>query len=228
MSTRSGQGHLLPATHLVDSGYVDSELLVTAHREHNIDVVSPPFGSYSRQRIAGQGYDLHTFVIDWDAEHARWPQGHSSVKWTPGLDVSGDLVVRIRFDLATCRGCPVRSACTWAKHGPRELTVRPKAHHEAIRRACERQDTAEFKATYALRAGVESCISQGTRRFDMRRSRYIGRERTHLQQILVAMAMNLVRVVAWLWNETVGEGRRALGHFALLAPRPLSRKALAG
>ena len=215
---------LAPATHLVDSGYVDSELLVTAQEQHQIDVVGPPFGSFSRQRLAGQGYDLHTFAIDWDAEHARCPEGHTSVKWTPGVNGCGDPVVRIRFDLATCRACPVRSACTWAKRGPRQLTVRPQAHHEAIRRARERQDTAAFKATYALRAGVESGISQGTRRFDMRRSRYIGQERTHLQQILVAMAVNLVRVVAWLWNETVGNERRAPGHFAALAPRPLSRQ----
>ena len=217
---------LLPATHLLDSGYVDSDLLVSAERDHNVDVVGPPVGSFSRQRIAGQGYDLHTFVIDWEAEQARCPEGHRSVKWTPGINVSGDAVVRIRFDRATCRSCPVRSACTWAKQGPRQLTVRPKAHHEAIRKARERQETAEFKATYALRAGVESSLSQGTRRFEMRRSRYIGRARTHVQQILVAMAMNLVRVVAWLWNETVGEGRRPLGRFALLAPRPLSRRAL--
>ena len=119
------------------------------------------------------------------------------------MNVSGDPVVRIRFDRATCRTCPVRSACTWAKQGPRQLTVRPKAYHEAIRKARARQETAEFKATYALRAGVESSLSQGTRRFEMRRSRYVGRARTHVQQILVAMAMNLVRVMAWLWNETV-------------------------
>jgi transposase len=56
---------------------------------------------------------------------------------------------------------------------------------------------AAFKAQYALRAGVESSLSQGTRRFDLRRRRYIGLARTHLQQVLNATAMNVVRVVAW-------------------------------
>ncbi len=217
---------LLPATHLLDSGYVDADVLVSAQQEHGIDVVGPAVGSFSRQRISGQGYDLDTFVIDWEAEQARCPEGHTSVKWTPGRDVSGNPVVRIRFDMPTCRDCPARRACTWAKKGPRQLTVRPQAYHEAMRRARERQDTSAFKATYALRAGIESGISQGTRRFDMRQSRYIGRERTHLQQILVAIAMNLVRVMAWLWNETVGEERRPLGRFARLAPRPMSRWAV--
>jgi hypothetical protein len=55
------------------------------------------------------------------------PQGQTSVKWTPGRDVSGDPVVRIRFDTVTCRACPARQACTWAQNAPRQLTVRPQA-----------------------------------------------------------------------------------------------------
>ena len=53
------QRDLLPSTHLLDGGYVDAELLVTAQTEHQIDVVGPTFGSYSRQRLAGQGYNLY-------------------------------------------------------------------------------------------------------------------------------------------------------------------------
>ena len=81
-----------------------------------------------------------------------------------------------------------------------------------------------FKAPYALRAGVESSLSQGIRRFDLRRSRYLGLARTHLQQLLTATAMNVVRVIAWLWGEPLGERRRQPGHFAQLAPHPLSRQ----
>lgn len=215
---------LLPGTHLLDSGYVDAELLVTAQRQYQIDVVGPPFGSYSRQHQAGQGYDLQTFVFDWDAQQACCPQGHASVHWRPGRDVSGDPVIRIRFDGATCRACPTRSACTSAQTAPRQLTVRTQAHHEAIQAARQRQETPEFKAQYALRAGVESSLSQGLRRFDLRRSRYLGLARTHLQQLLTATAMNVVRVIAWLRGEPLGERRRQFGHFAQLSPHPLSRQ----
>ena len=45
---------LLPSTHRLDGGSVDAELLVTAHTPHQIDVVGPPFGSYSHQRRAGR------------------------------------------------------------------------------------------------------------------------------------------------------------------------------
>jgi transposase len=191
------QRDLLPGTHLLDGGYVDADLLVTAQTQHQIEVVGPAFGSYSRQRLAGQGYDLRAFVIEWEAKQARCPQGHTSVKWTPGRDVSGDPVVRIRFDTATCRVCPARSACTWAKDAPRQLTVRPQAHHEALQVARQRQETATFKAQYAQRAGVEGTHSQGVRRCGLRRARYLGLAKTHLQHLLTAVALNVVRLGEW-------------------------------
>ncbi|MGO8946062.1 MAG: transposase [Ktedonobacterales bacterium] len=48
------------------------------------------------------------------------------------------------------------------------------------------------------RAGIEGTLSQGVRRSKLRRSRYIGLARTHLQHLLAATALNLVRAVAWL------------------------------
>jgi transposase len=218
---------LLPGTQLLDSGYVDADFLVTA-QQHQIDVVGPPYGSYSWQHKLEHGYDLQAFVLDWDAHQAHCPQGHTSVKWTPGHDVSGDPVFRIRFDQATCRACPTRQRCTAAKDAPRQLTVRPQAHHEAMQAARQRQETPEFKEKYALRSGVESSLSQGIRRFALRQSRYRGLARTHLQQLLTATAMNIVRVIAWLKGKSLGERRRKPGHFARLAPHRLSRQAVIG
>jgi Transposase DDE domain len=91
----------------------------------------------------------------------------------------------------------VRSRCTAAKDQPRQWTVRPQAQHEAIQAARQRQEPETFKAQYALRAGGESSISQGVRRFDLRRSRYSGLARTHLPQTSNATAMNLVRLADW-------------------------------
>ena len=163
-------------------------------------------------------------MLKWEAQQARCPQGQPSVHWRPGRDGSGDPVIRLRCDGPTCRACPARPACTAAKGAPRQLTVRPPVHHEAIQAARQRQETAEFKAQYALRAGMASSLSQGTRRFALRRSRYIGLARTHLQQLLTATAMTIVRVIAWLWGEPLGERRRPPGHLAQLSPHPLSRQ----
>jgi transposase len=90
--------------------------------------------------------------------------------------------------------------------------------------ARQRQETPEFKEKYALRSGVESSLSQGIRRFALRQSRYRGLAGTHLQQVLTATAMNVVRVIAWLGDEPLGERRRKPGHFARLASHPLSRQ----
>jgi transposase len=92
--------------------------------------------------------------------------------------------------------------------------------------ARQRQETPEFKEKYALRSGVESSLSQGIRRFAVRQSRYRGLVRTHLQHLLTATAMHIVRVIAWLKGTPLGERRRKPGHFARLAPHPLSRQAV--
>jgi len=55
----------------------------------------------------------------------------------------------------------------------------------------------EFKQVYAKRAGIEGTISQAVRTMGMRRSRYIGQEKTHLQHIATTAALNVVRSMAW-------------------------------
>ena len=51
---------------------------------------------------------------------------------------------------------------------------------------------------YARRAGIEGRISQGVHTGDLRRSRYIGEVKTRLMHLLVAAALNFMRVAAWL------------------------------
>ncbi len=60
-----------------------------------------------------------------------------------------------------------------------------------------REQTPTFAKQYARREGIEATISQGVRAFGMRRSRYIGLEKTHLQHVGIAAAINLDRAVAW-------------------------------
>jgi IS5 family transposase len=66
-----------------------------------------------------------------------------------------------------------------------------------VQAARRRQTTSTFAQQYALRCGIEATISQGVRAFGVRRSRYSGLAKTHLQHLGTAAAINLVRVVAW-------------------------------
>ena len=75
-------------------------------------------------------------------------------------------------------------------------------------------NSEEAKVRYQRRAGIEATISQGVRAFGLRRSRYTGIGKTHIQHVLTALAVNLVRLVAW-WD---GErpGRTRVSRFAQL------------
>ncbi len=78
------------------------------------------------------------------------------------------------------------------------------------------QATPQFWELYKLRAGIEGTLSQGVRRCDLRQARYRGAAKTHLQNVLVAAALNLVRVIAWLMETPLAATRRS--RFAALAP----------
>lgn len=69
------------------------------------------------------------------------------------------------------------------------------------------QETPEFLKIYNQRAGVEATLSQGIRRTSLRRSHYIGLAKTHLQHILIATALNLIRLDAWLNDVPIAKTR---------------------
>jgi transposase len=198
---------LLPAEHIVDSGYIDAELLVTSMRAHTIDLLGPVIHDPSWQAKESPGFTAAQFVLDWDAEQARCPQGKVSRQWTPGVDGEGNPSIHIAFNPKDCRPCPCRAQCTTAKLGARGITIRPQEQHEAIQAARARQQTHDFKQQYAKRAGIEGTISQSVRRSDLRRARYIGLAKTRLQHLLMAVALNLVRVVAWLREQPRAQTR---------------------
>ena len=202
---------LLPAIHLVDGGYVDGELLVTSRQDHGIDLVGPAPVDNCWQARAGQGFD-------WQARQATCPQGHPSVTWSETHDKRGAAIINIRFPTRACAPCPCRSDCTHSTTGGREITVRPAAQHQALQAARARQQTPEFQALYDLRAGVEGTLSQGLRVCALRQARYIGEAKTHLQHVLIAVALHLVRLAAWFAEHRHAHTRRSA--FAKLAPLP--------
>ena len=58
----------------------------------------------------------------------------------------------------------------------------------------QKQLSEEWKSRYNVRAGIEGTLSQGIRVFGMRRTRYIGLAKTHLQHSLTAAAIKVVRL----------------------------------
>jgi IS5 family transposase len=70
---------------------------------------------------------------------------------------------------------------------------------EAMRTARTHQQTKDWKDDYALRSGVEGTIRQAITVTRIRRARYRGLAKTHLDHAFSATAINLIRLNAW-WN----------------------------
>jgi Transposase DDE domain len=215
---------LLPGTPVLGRGDGAAAGLVTAQTQPRGAALGPAVGAYRRPQPTGQGDDWPAVVLGWEAPQAGCPQGHPSVHWRPGQEVSGAPVIRLRCDGAPGRACPGHPACTTAKGAPRPRTGRPRIPHEAMQAARQRPEATAFNARYAVRAGVESRLSQGTRRFARRRSRDSGLARPPRPQVLTAAALYGVRVIAWLYGEPLGERRRPPDPLAPWAPSPVSRQ----
>ena len=206
---------LLPVQQVVDAGYVDAQLLVASQRDYGVDLLGPTPANAHWQAHEPDGLESSRFVIDWPAQQATCPAGRASQKWKPFHDQHGNEVIKVQFGRVDCRPCPRHAQCT---RGPsRVLTLRPHDDYLAVQAARQRELTPAFKAQYALRAGVEGTLSQGTRAFGLRRARSIGQARTHLQHVLTAAAMNFVRVGLWLTGTPRARTRQS-PFVALLAP----------
>lgn len=200
---------LLPDKHLVDAGYVEAQQLVESRREYGMELIGPVQGNGRWQHEQGTGFDISHFLIDWQREKATCPAGKKSSSWKAGVDGRGNEVINVAFAKADCSQCVSLSQCTKSQIQRRTINIPPRELHEALQQARQREKTAEFKKEYRKRAGVEGTISQGVRSFGIRRSRYIGRAKTHLQHLATAAAINIERVADWLAGVAREQTRRS-------------------
>jgi Transposase DDE domain len=205
----------LPETHVVDGGYVDADALVSSRATHAIELLGPIPLENSWQAKAAQGFDLSHFHIHWEQQTVKCPTGKQSRSCSLGKDRFEQDAIYVRFDPADCRMCPCRADCTHAKAGSRSLTFRPQQLYLALQAARARQITDEFRQQYAVRAGIEGTLSQALRVSDLRQARYRGLPKTHLQHLLTATALNVLRLAAWLLEPSL-RGTQ-ISRFAALA-----------
>jgi transposase len=190
---------VLPQKHVVDTGYVDAQELVHSRQDYDVDLFGPTREDYHWQAREHSGFAASQFAIDWQQKCATCPAGKVSSSWSPVKDRRGNPVIKIKFAVQDCRSCLSRSHCTQSQSdSPRRvLTVRPEPQYQALQAARQRQATQEFKTAYNRRAGIEGTLSQGIRAFELRRARYRGMAKVHLQQVFTATALNFCRISAW-------------------------------
>ena len=80
----------------------------------------------------------------------------------------------------------------------------------------KRESWATAKAEYNENGlEIEGTLSQGVRAFELRRSRYIGLAKTHVQHVATAAAINLARLADWFSGIPKAQTRQST--FATLA-----------
>ena len=116
------------------------------------------------------------------------------------VDSRGNAYFSVSFSRGDCHNCSARSLCVRSAKGARKLSLRLPEEHLALESRRQQQQTPQWKKRYNQRAGVEGTISQGVRAFGLRKARYLGSAKVHLQHILTVTAMNVVRLIAWIWG----------------------------
>lgn len=205
---------LLPGEHLVDKGYTDSRVLVDGPRRYGVRIVGPVAADTGWQARVEGGLTKAAFRVDWEREVVTCPAGKESISWLPNTWPKGGMAFEARFARRDCFSCPLRPRCTQGKREPRIIGLQAREQFEALQGARRHQETEAFRASYAARAGIEGTHAQAVRRCGLRRSRYIGLAKTHLQHVITAAAINLVRVAEWFAGTPVAKTR--CSRFAVL------------
>jgi transposase len=207
---------LLPGEHLVDKGYTDSHVLVEGPQRYGVTIVGPVAADTGWQaRVAG-GLTKAAFRVDWERRVVTCPAGKQSISWLPNTWPGNGMAFEVRFARRDCTPCALRPLCTRAEREPRIIGLQAREHFEALQGARRHQETDAFRARYAARAGIEGTHAQAIRRCGLRRCRYLGLAKTHLQHVITAAAVNLVRVAEWFAGTSVAETR--CSRFAALQP----------
>jgi transposase len=196
--TSLAKHNLLPSKHIVDTGYLDADLLVSSQTQYQVELLGPTRLNYRWQAKAGKGFAADNFVVDWQQEVVTCPEGKTSASWTPAIDGRNNAVIKIKFSRTDCPTCPSLSLCTRSKEQRRTVTLRPEQQYKALQTARQKAATVDYQTEYARRAGIEGTLSEGVRAHGLRRARYIGLAKTHLQHLMTATAINFKRIFNWL------------------------------
>ena len=119
-----------PQEHLVDAAYISAELLVKSREDHGIALHGPTRPDVSWQAQVEGAYRLDQFVIDWDQQQVRCPEGKTSVSWAERVGPADHPFIQVRFSTQDCGTCAQRVCCTHAKP-PQARTIKfhPRPHY---------------------------------------------------------------------------------------------------
>ena len=153
--------------------------------EHKVVPVAPlPMGNAD----ISDPFSKYNFQINWETMTCTCPFKQSTAK-TYKDRKTGDIKAFV-FDKSQCSQCPLRNQC-FGKGKRRTVFVHPQ--EQKRREIIEQTKTQEFKSLYRNRAKIERKVAHVMNR-GMRKSRYVGSEKTLTQLAYKAAAVNLKRI----------------------------------
>jgi len=231
--TRLSRRGLLPAEHLVDAGYTSLPHLEQAARAHQVTVSGPLRSNPTRQHRRDEGFARDDFHIDYDRQQVTCPQGQVSQGWHgpyPTSSPTAAPLIVARFTKSQCQPCPARTQCTTSRESTRTVGFPPRELRDLQLRVRTEQQTPEWKTRYAVRSGVEGTVNEFAHGHGMRRCRYRGQGKAHIQHVLTAIAVNIERLSTLPPTEEAPTPRRPTAFQNYLdqreIPRPKSWRSL--
>ncbi|MFF7858937.1 transposase [Streptomyces sp. NPDC007904] len=128
-----------------------------------------------------------------------------------------------RFTKSQCRPCPARTQCTTTADSARTVGFPPRELRDLQLRVRTEQQTPEWKARYAVRSGVEGTVNEFAHGHGMRRCRYRGQGKAHVQHVLTAIAVNIERLSGLSPAEEASTARRPTAFQNYLDQREIPR-----
>ena len=177
--------------------------------KYDIELFGPTRVNSSWQSREG-GIDATQFEVDWDNRKVICPASKQSVAWLECqiMEPYSRRIVKVKFRRKDCHNCENRSKCVRSKTGaPRQLLLQAREFHEALRETRAMFSSEAGRREYQQRAGIEGTLSQGIRRGTVRRSRYIGLQKTHLQEVATVAGINILRSINFLYDKPVAKTR---------------------
>ncbi|MBR7830693.1 transposase [Actinospica sp. MGRD01-02] len=83
----------------------------------------------------------------------------------------------------------------------------PRELRDLQLRARAEQQTPDWKARYAVRSGIEGTMNEFAHGHGMRRCRYRGEPKAHVQHVLMAIAVNIERLSSRLVTDETSPAR---------------------
>lgn len=176
---------LKPEQQFVDKAYITGDNLADS-QEADIQLI----GEASQLDNKGL-FTADEFSMDYESKTATCPAGNTSYSWKEFETGKHKGDIQISFG-EQCQDCPLKDKCTKNKRG---RILRLHRHYQLLKERREECKTESFKEAMKRRPPVEGTISEMVRSHGLRRSRYRGLAKNHLQNLMIGTAVNLKRLV---------------------------------